>query len=72
MKVKVINKSKHALPEYKTALSAGMDLNNPFSLSNRLKALYKEWEEFENNIGGSCIRIGDTGKEDNTLTELSV
>lgn len=26
MKVKVINISKHALPEYKTALSAGMDL----------------------------------------------
>lgn len=26
MNVKVINQSKHALPEYKTALSAGMDL----------------------------------------------
>lgn len=26
MNVKVINKSRHALPEYKTALSAGMDL----------------------------------------------
>jgi dUTP pyrophosphatase len=26
MKVKIINKSKHALPEYKTLLSAGMDL----------------------------------------------
>jgi len=26
MKIKIINKSKHALPEYKTALSAGMDL----------------------------------------------
>lgn len=26
MKVKIINKSKHPLPEYKTALSAGMDL----------------------------------------------
>ncbi len=26
MKVKIINRSKHALPEYKTALSAGMDL----------------------------------------------
>ncbi len=36
MKVKVINKSKHALPEYKTALSAGMDLtaniNEPIEL----------------------------------------
>lgn len=26
MKVKVVNKSKHALPEYKTKLSAGMDI----------------------------------------------
>jgi dUTP pyrophosphatase len=26
MKVKVVNQSKHALPEYQTALSAGMDL----------------------------------------------
>jgi len=26
MKVKIINKSKHPLPEYKTELSAGMDL----------------------------------------------
>lgn len=26
MKIKIINKSKHALPEYKTELSAGMDL----------------------------------------------
>jgi dUTP pyrophosphatase len=26
MKIKIINKSKHELPEYKTALSAGMDL----------------------------------------------
>lgn len=26
MKVKVVNKSKHVLPEYKTKLSAGMDL----------------------------------------------
>ena len=36
MKVKVINQSKHALPEYKTALSAGMDLtaniNSPIEL----------------------------------------
>lgn len=27
MKVRIINQSKHPLPEYKTALSAGMDLN---------------------------------------------
>lgn len=26
MKIKIINQSKHALPEYKTALSAGVDL----------------------------------------------
>ena len=26
MKIKIINKSKHALPKYQTALSAGMDL----------------------------------------------
>lgn len=26
MKIKIINKSKHRLPEYKTSLSAGMDL----------------------------------------------
>lgn len=26
MKIKIINQSKHPLPEYKTALSAGMDL----------------------------------------------
>lgn len=26
MKIKIINKSRHALPEYKTMLSAGMDL----------------------------------------------
>ncbi len=26
MKIKVINKSKHALPQYQTALSAGLDL----------------------------------------------
>ncbi|MBN2273202.1 MAG: dUTP diphosphatase [Bacteroidales bacterium] len=27
MKVKIINRSKHGLPEYKTLLSAGMDIN---------------------------------------------
>ena len=26
MQVKIVNKSKHPLPEYATALSAGMDL----------------------------------------------
>ena len=39
MKVKVINKSKHALPEYKTALSAGMDLTANINESIELKPL---------------------------------
>lgn len=36
MKINIVNKSKHALPEYATALSAGMDLraniNEPIAL----------------------------------------
>ena len=39
MKVKVINISKHALPEYKTALSAGMDLTANIDESIELKPL---------------------------------
>jgi len=39
MKVKVINQSKHALPEYKTALSAGMDLTANIDQSIELKPL---------------------------------
>jgi len=39
MKVKVINTSKHALPEYKTALSAGMDLTANIEEPIELKPL---------------------------------
>ena len=39
MKVKVINQSKHALPEYKTALSAGMDLTANIDQPIELKPL---------------------------------
>ncbi|MBS7334155.1 dUTP diphosphatase [Faecalibacter bovis] len=39
MKVKVINQSKHALPEYKTALSAGMDLTANIDEPIELKPL---------------------------------
>ncbi len=39
MKVKVINISKHALPEYKTALSAGMDLTANIDVPIELKPL---------------------------------
>ena len=37
MKIKVINKSKHELPEYKTAFSAGMDLRANLDASVVLK-----------------------------------
>ncbi|RLZ10526.1 dUTP diphosphatase [Faecalibacter macacae] len=39
MKVKVINQSKHPLPEYKTALSAGMDLTANIDAPIELKPL---------------------------------
>lgn len=39
MKVKVINQSKHVLPEYKTALSAGMDLTANIDEPIELKPL---------------------------------
>lgn len=39
MKIKVINQSKHALPEYKTALSAGMDLTANIAEPIELKPL---------------------------------
>ena len=51
MKIKVINKSKHELPEYKTAFSAGMDLRanldasvvlKPFERKIRPTGLYLE------------------------------
>lgn len=37
MKIKIINKSKHELPEYKTAFSAGMDLRANLDKSILLK-----------------------------------
>ena len=39
MTVKIINNSKHALPEYKTALSAGMDLCANIDAPQELKPL---------------------------------
>jgi dUTP pyrophosphatase len=43
MQVKIINKSKHALPEYETPFSAGMDLraniDDPISLGTLERAL---------------------------------
>jgi dUTP pyrophosphatase len=42
MKVKIINQSKHPLPEYKTVLSAGMDLNANLKESITLKPLERK------------------------------
>ena len=39
MTIKLINKSKHALPKYQTALSAGMDLYTNISEPITLKSL---------------------------------
>lgn len=39
MEVKIINKSKHALPSYQTALSAGMDLRADMTGAVTLKPL---------------------------------
>jgi dUTP pyrophosphatase len=39
MKIKIVNKSKHALPEYATALSAGMDLRANLSEAVVLKPM---------------------------------
>ena len=41
MKVKIVNKSKHALPEYATALSAGMDLRANIDEPVTLKPLQR-------------------------------
>lgn len=45
MTIKVINKSKHALPKYQTALSAGMDLyaniDEPITLKSLERTLVK-------------------------------
>ena len=42
MKIKVINRSKHALPNYQTALSAGMDLYANIEESVTLKPLERK------------------------------
>lgn len=39
MKVKILNKSKHSLPEYKTLMSAGMDLRANLSDMQTLQPL---------------------------------
>ena len=41
MQVKIVNKSKHALPEYATALSAGMDLRANIDEPVSLKPLQR-------------------------------
>lgn len=42
MKVKIINRSKHPLPEYKTIASAGMDLNANLDEAVTLKPLERK------------------------------
>jgi dUTP pyrophosphatase len=41
MKIKVVNKSKHALPAYATALSAGMDLRAEITETIKLEPLQR-------------------------------
>lgn len=42
MKIKIVNKSKHSLPEYKTSMSAGMDLRANLSEIITLKSLERK------------------------------
>lgn len=42
MEVKIVNKSKHALPEYKTVMSAGMDLRAELSEEILLRPLERK------------------------------
>jgi len=42
MKIKIVNKSQHALPEYKTVMSAGMDLRANLSKMVTLKPLERK------------------------------
>ncbi|MGI9548078.1 MAG: dUTP diphosphatase [Flavobacteriaceae bacterium] len=55
MEVKIINKSKHSLPEYKTLSSAGMDLraniNEPLTLQTLERALVRTGLYIELPIG---------------------
>lgn len=43
MKIQIINKSKHALPQYATALSAGMDLRANIDTPILLKPMHASW-----------------------------
>ena len=42
MKIKIVNKSKHALPEYKTKSSAGMDIRANLDAPVMLKSLERK------------------------------
>lgn len=42
MKIKIVNKSKHSLPEYKTSMSAGMDLRANLTEVVTLKSLERK------------------------------
>jgi len=42
MKLKIVNKSKHSLPEYKTVMSAGMDLRAELKESIIIKPLERK------------------------------
>ena len=42
MKIQIINKSKHALPQYATALSAGMDLRSNIDTPILLKPMQRK------------------------------
>ena len=42
MKIKIVNKSKHALPEYKTSSSAGMDIRANINAPIMLKPLERK------------------------------
>lgn len=42
MKIKIVNRSKHALPHYETALSAGMDLRANLDAPFELKPLQRK------------------------------
>lgn len=42
MNIKIINRSKHALPQYQTALSAGMDLHANLEEAVTLKSLERK------------------------------
>ena len=58
MKVKVINRSKHALPTYETSASAGMDvranIDEPIELKPMERALIKTGLFLEIPVGYEC------------------